>query len=306
MVIGNGFFSDTIEDALEEMTARAGCEVRRCVFPTAGNLTYYVSERGDLFGVQRMKGTGKLITRGPKQPATKHSHGRRHDGGLTHRLSTGSGHGAGGEQWVAAELLVYCSFTLGRWEPSLRIDFKNGKATDLRPDNLEEHREEVPPEWRERLATHTDIYSQDFDRVAESVKWWCGISKEDAKDVAQSTFVWLCTSGYKDAMNTALWTWWSRRRGLDFFYHHQRHFNNGDFDDLLTLRGQTDPPCEIDLFHLQPGEKRARYLSLWAQGLTPTEIGEMTGSTCGNVGSSVTRSIQFLQRYFRHEKDLLR
>ena len=64
--------------------------------------------------------------------------------------------------------------------------------------------------------------------------------------------------------------------------------------------------CEIDLFHLQKGEKRARYFELWAQGHTPTEIAEMTGSTCGNVGSSVTRSIQFLQKYFRHEKELLR
>ena len=42
------------------------------------------------------------------------------------------------------------------------------------------------------------------------------------------------------------------------------------------------------------------------QGHTPTEIAETTGSTTGNVGSSVTRSIQFLRKYFRHEKELLR
>ena len=37
MVIGNGFFSDTKDDALREMTQRSGCEVRHLPFPTIGN-----------------------------------------------------------------------------------------------------------------------------------------------------------------------------------------------------------------------------------------------------------------------------
>ena len=45
MVIGNGFFSDTKEDALREMTERAGCKVVKSNFPTIGNIEIYVSSR---------------------------------------------------------------------------------------------------------------------------------------------------------------------------------------------------------------------------------------------------------------------
>lgn len=303
MNINGGFFSDTECDALREMQRMVGCEVRRCVYPTTKNLTYYLSEHGDLFSIQKIQ--GKLLTRGPKQPGSRSGHGKRRDGGTTLRLSNGK-HGAGGESWLPAELLVYCTYILGRWEPDLRIDFKNGRASDLRPDNLQEHREEIPPEWSARLTDHTDIYRSNFDRVAENVKWWCGISKEDAKDVAQSTFLWLCTSGYKEQVSVALWIFWSKRRGIDFYYHHQQHYNTADYDTILELRGRQDRPVEVDLFHIQKGEKRSQYLSLWAQGHTPTEIAEMCGTNIGNVGASVTRSIQFLRKYFRHEKEMLR
>ena len=127
--------------------------------------------------------------------------------------------------------------------------------------------------------------------------------KEDAKDIVQSTFVWLMTDGYREQFNAAIWTYWSRKRGLDFIYRWALKYAELNED---THPGSMGVRCEIDLFHLQKGEKRARYLELWAQGHTPTEIAEMTGSTCGNVGSSVTRSIQFLRKYFRHEKELLR
>ena len=302
MNINGGFFSDTEDDALRQMQRIVGCEVKRCVYPTANNLTYYLSERGDLFSIQNIK--GKLLTRGPKQPSSKHIHGKRKDGGTTLRLSNGR-HGPGGESFIKAELLVYCTYILGRWEPDLQIDFKNGQASDIRPDNLEEHREAIPQEWSERLTTYSDIYRVNFDRVAESVKWWAHISKEDAKDIAQTTFIWLCTSGYKDSVNVALWFYWSRLRAQDFWKHHARHYNKADYDTILELRGQRDTPVEVDLFHLQKGSKRARYLELWAQGHTPTEIAEMCGTTLASTGSMISRSVQFLRKYLKHEKELL-
>lgn len=301
MNINGGFFSDTEDDALRQMQRIVGCEVKRCVYPTANNLTYYLSERGDLFSIQNIK--GKLLTRGPKQPSSKHIHGKRKDGGTTLRLSNGR-HGPGGESFIKAELLVYCTYILGRWEPDLQIDFKNGQASDIRPDNLEEHREAIPQEWSERLTTYSDIYRANFDRVAESVKWWAHISKEDAKDIAQTTFIWLCTSGYKDSVSVALWFYWSRLRAQDFWKHHARHYNTADYDTILELRGQRDTPVEVDLFHLQKGTKRVRYLELWAQGHTPTEIARECGCSLATVSSSITRSIQFLQRYFKKEQGL--
>ena len=52
MVIGNGFFSENREAALAEMTERSGCEVKHLPYPTVGNITYYISYVGDLYGQQ--------------------------------------------------------------------------------------------------------------------------------------------------------------------------------------------------------------------------------------------------------------
>lgn len=302
MVIGNGFFTDYESDAIEEMKKMVKCEVKRCAFPSSKNLIYFISEHGDLFSMQKVQ--GHYLTRGPKKSGSSQGHGKRKDGGITHRLSLGCTPRR--EKWIAAELLVYCTFILGRWEPDIRVLFKNGKATDIRPDNLDVPQEEMPQEWSERLNEYKETYEQNFNRVVQSVKWWCGISVEDAKDIVSQTFIWLCTDGYKDLVNPAIWTYWSRKRGFDFVFRASKIQRGECYDEELETRGETDVAAEIDLIHIQPGAKRQKYLQLWSQGYTPTDIAEMEGTTIGNVGCSVTRSIQFLQKYFRHEKKYLR
>ncbi len=42
MVFGNGFFTYTENEALEEMTKAAGCRVLPCVFPTDSKNGYYL------------------------------------------------------------------------------------------------------------------------------------------------------------------------------------------------------------------------------------------------------------------------
>lgn len=297
MVIGNGFFSDTEQDALQEMTERSRCEVKRCVFPTSSKkIVYFICRSGDLYGTQTVQ--GKLLTRTKK--AFEGGHYKKKNGGLTARLQ----YSPKCERYVPLEWLTYCTFTLNRWEPEpLKLKFINGNPKDVRPENLLLPKKEIPPEWASNMSTYSEIYQHEFNRVSESVKWWCGISKEDAKDIAQSTFVWLITDGYRDQFNTALWVYWSRKRGIDFVYRWALKYTELNEE---SHSGSIDKPYEIDLFHLQKGEKRARYLELWSQGHSPTEIAEMTGTTIGTVGSSVTRSIQFLQKYFRHEKEWLR
>ena len=305
MNINGGFFSDTEGDALREMQKMVKCKVKRCAYPTTKNLTYYLSEHGELFSIQKIQ--GKLLTRGPIQPGSKNSHGRRKDGGITHRMSNGP-HGKGVESWIKAELLVYCTFILGRWEPDLRIDFKNGRASDLRPDNLQEHVEEIPPEWAERLARWENIYRSQFAEVVRRVVWWSFISVEDAKDVVQSAYIYICTYGYKKEPENflGLWIHIAKIRAIDFKKHHSDHYNTEDYDLILELRGTKPPTYEVDMIHLQKGNRRQRFLELWAQGHTPTEIAEMEGSTSINVGASVTHSIRFLQKYFAHDKEMFR
>lgn len=300
MVIGNGFFTETEQDALQEMTSRSGCQVKRCVYPTIGNLTYYISEQGHLFGMQRVKGTGAYITRGPKKP-DHGTHAKRKDGGITLRLCESPKH----ERSIKAELLVFCTFILGSWQPDVQVVFKDGNAANICKDNLELKKEDIPPEWRERMEQHTDVYKSNFNRVVSSVTWWCGISQEDAKDVTQSTFIWLLTDGYRCTPDefAKVWTYWAKKRGMDYY---ERYTKLQCLEDNDEWFGQPDIPYEVDLFHLQKGEKRQQYLKLWAQGHTPTEIAEMCDSTIATVSSSVTRSIQYLQNYLKNEKELLK
>lgn len=242
------------------------------------------------------------MTRGPKAPASKQKHGKRKDGGITHRLSTGKGHGKGCEKWIDARLLVYCTFCVGHWDDSLTIESVNGRASDIRPDNLVEHLETIPQEWTERISKYSFIYEKDFNEVVRHVQWDCGISKEDAKDVVSTTYIWLCTSGFRSEMNTAIWIYWSRLRGEDFKRHFLNYVEGEIFDIQIEQYGITDKSYEVDLYHFQKGEKRSRFLELWAQGHTPTEIAEVCDTTISNVGSSVTRSIQFLKNLLKDEE----
>ena len=299
MNIGNDFFSYTENEALQEMKNLVGCEVRRCVFPTIGNIQYYISEHGDLFGMQRIQ--GRYLTRGPKKAGSLEGHGKRKDGGVTHRISFAPKK----EKWIAAERLVFCTFVLRHWEEDLEIEFKNGKANDIRPDNLQPKKEKWLEEWTARMFLFQNIYKHDFSKVAMSVKWWCFLPYEDAKDVTQSTFIWLTTKGFKGEFNTALWIHWARKRGQDLWSRTLCRFANDDLDEW-RYDGIDDRPYEVDLVHVQPGEKRARYLMMWLQNHTPTAIAEECHTTIGNVGASITRSIRFLQKYLEHEKDLLR
>ena len=299
MNIGNGFFSYTENEALQEMKNLVGCDVRHCVFPTIGNIQYYISEHGDLFGVQKIQ--GRFLTRGPKKAGSLQGHGKRKDGGVTHRINVAPHK----ERWIAVERLVFCTFLLGHWENDLEIEFKNGKATDIRPDNLQPKEEKWLEEWTERMYQFQDIYKREFSNVAQRVKWWCFLPYEDAKDVTQSTYIWLTTIGFKDKFNVGIWVYWAKKRGQDLWAHVLRHFADNDFEEWV-YEGTEDNPYEVDLVHVQPGEKRARYLMMWLQNHTPTEIAEECNSTIGNVAGSITRSIQFLRKYLKHEKDLLR
>lgn len=294
MVIGNGFFSDTEREAREEMGKLAGCRVIPCVFPTVGNLEYFISERGDIFSMQIVQ--GHYLTRGPKRAASSAPHGKRKDGGVSHRLV----YAPKREMNVPCEVLVYCSFVLGRWDPEIKVEFVNGRADDIRLHNIRPCKKVVPPEWVEHMEEFQDIYKKEFNNIVRYVKWNSFLDIEDSKDVVQSTFVWLTTSGFKGNFNVALWSYFSLRRAIDFQKHFISKFDRNEFTEDKYI-GMSELPYEVDLIAKVNGEKSKRYLKLWAQGHTPTEIAEMCNSTIGNVGSSVTRSIQFLQKYLKNE-----
>ena len=292
MVIGNGFFSDTRDDAVKEMRERSRCDVKHLPFPTIGNIDYYISETGDLYGMQRIQ--GKCLTR-----QRQHI---RYKKGFTARLSTAPHK----ESFFGLELLTYCAFVLNRWEPDVQLEFKNGNQYDVRPVNLRPKQKEAHTEWTERMNDHTAIYSQHFMRICYSTAFKADISMEDSKDIVSQAFIYLCTTGFNPSIKTdddfiGLWVKVSRMRAIDFYYHHLQHFNSENYDLLLELRGRNDKPYEFDWFKLRPGQKRQTYLRMYFEGNSPTEIAKECGSSLSTVSSEVTRSVQFMQKYFKRD-----
>lgn len=286
MVIGNGFFSDTKEDALQEMTKRSGCKVVKSNFQTVGNICFYVSKKGDLYGQQYIQ--GKWLTRTKKPERT--------NSGLVARLSDNKK-----EYRIRLQVLVYCAFVIGCWEPDVELDFINGNCYDVRPENLRMKQPTIPHEWSERMELRKDVYQSYFLNVMWSVNYTTQLDLQDCKDAAQTAFLYLCTDGYNKTQwegkdFVGLWIKIARLRAIDFIHVKVRHSS-----EPLEWLGHIDNGYEFDWFKLQPGEKRQKYLRMFYEGNRPTEIAKECGVSLGTVSSGVTRSMQFMRKYFKHE-----
>lgn len=292
MVIGNGFFSENREAALAEMTERSKCEVKHLPYPTVGNITYYISYVGDLYGQQMIQG----------RPLTRQGHHQKYSNGYTARLSERPHHQVG----FKLQVLTWSAFVLGEWNPDVDLEFKNGNVYDVRPCNLQERVETIPTEWAATMERRKDMYVSKFLNVAWSVNYVTGLPLEDCKDAAQDAFIYLCCEGYKGKQRETdefigLWIRLARFRAIDRIKHVNDRQVYG-LADYLPSKKRTG--YEFDWFKLQPGEKRQRYLRMFFEGNRPTEIAEACGVSLGTVSSSVTRSMQYYQRYFKHEIEL--
>lgn len=157
MVIGNGFFSDTREDALREMEQRSGCKVVKSNLPTVGNIAIYVSERGDLYGQQYIQGKWLTRTKTPERTGI----------GYVARISD-----KGKESRIHMCVLVYCAFVSHQWQPDVELEFINGNIYDPSPKNLRPKKHEivVPKEWTDTMNARTDVYESQFLHVCWSAR----------------------------------------------------------------------------------------------------------------------------------------
>ena len=307
MVFGNGFFTYTENEALEEMTKAAGCLVLPCVFPTASKIAYYLSEKGDIYSVQPVQ--GKFLTR--TKSVENGSHSKRKNGGLIVRLKSTPKT----ERSFHLEWLMYCTFILKRWqERQQQLVFLDGNARNVRPDNLRLPSKRIPPEWSEHMDRHQALYESEFSMIVRMTAQWSGLPDEDAKDIVQSVFIAHTTESYSIDFDGKLWFYWCKKRALDYLNHRYLRFTHGEFiEDVFRCGMETR--CEVNLFDMQPsqwnrrgrrGNKAGYELYLWAHGCTPTEIAEVTGSKIGTVASNITHRIQYLKQQLKNEENLLR
>ena len=293
MVIGNGFFSNNCEAALQEMQERSQCEVRHLPFPTVGNITYYIGYTGDLYGQQIIQG----------RPLTRHKKHKKYSLGYTARLSVGPHK----EVNYRLQVLTWSAFVLNRWDPDADLDFKNGNCYDVRPSNLQERKPIIPTEWAETMERRKGMYVSHFLDVSWSVNYVTGMPLEDCKDAAQDAFIYLCCEGYIGHQRetdefVGLWKRVARYRAIDRLKHQEyRQVGGDDYDVILKTHGQGINTFEFDWFKTLHGKKNQKYLHLWIEGARPTEIAKECGVTLGTVSSGLSRSMQFMRRYFKHE-----
>lgn len=287
MVIGNGFFADTKEDARAEMQKRKGCKVEPVPFPTIGNIIYYVSEQGDLFGVQKV--ADKFIAR-EKKPT-------RYKIGYSARMSTAQHK----EARIPLQLIVWNSFVAKQWTDT-ELEFKNGNQYDVSVSNLQPKKKEVPKEWTDRMQHLSQIYDKFFNHVCWYANYVSNLDIDDCKDIAQNAFMYLCTDGYRecaymDERFVGLWCKVAKLRAYD-----KINFGFRFAEDVERISGGIRNGYEVDLIEVLPGEKQKQYLRLYIEGNTPTEIAKLMGVTLGSVSSSVTRSIKYLRKYLHNER----
>lgn len=288
------FLTNTEEEALKEMEKRSNCRVWPCVCPTIGARSYCISENGELYGMRYVKMTKQYVCSIQKPRYD------RHNEYFWYAICTTPDR----EELFLGEVLVWCTFVLGRWEPDVQLDFKDGNRLHVRLDNLETHKLVVPKLWGDRMKAWEDDYKMWFDYVAEFVAYKDRIRLDDAKDVAQYIFMMLVTQSenHKPISNfTGTWIHWAVVNGLHYHRELPKHCN---IDDAELYIGTHDKPYELDLFGLVKNEKHRQWLRLYMEGNSQAEIAELYGTSEGTISTELHRVIKNLREHFKSEKHL--
>ena len=278
---GNGFFSDTREEALRKMEKLSGCKVVKSNYPSVGNRAIYVSEHGDYYTQRHMKGgwVTRIMTL------------ERRVYGYVARIKEYPR-----QTRVRMNVLIYCAFVLHEWQPDIELEYKNGNQFDLRPENLQLRSKVIPSEWSDRMKEQERVYAKNFNHVCNVVRYYTMLDTMDCEDAVQQAFIYLCTDGFKLIRHKAdivgVWVNIARFRAIEYFHHVTERMEYG----MLDTVGKSDRPYELDLFDMVKGEKRRLYTRLYFEGNTPSEIAVICGADRSTVSESVSRAVQKLRK----------
>lgn len=293
----DAFFANSEVDALAEFSKRAGCEVRKCVYPVRSKRVYCISEHGDMFGLFRDESKHVFIGYSAKPRVLHNTEERPTLGvwyGVKHYLS-------GKDTVVKAEKLVYCTFILGKWDDDVIVRFKDGDPYNVCVDNLEEPNKEVSQVWIERMSEQTKVYKREFNRVVDYVEWFCKIREDEAQDCVQDTFMWL-TSADREMPNyfVGAWMFWSKMHGIKYLRARARMCTLEDWDGW-----QNDRPIDTDILGMVKNDKHRNMLLMKLHGYTEQEIADKYGTKQGVVRVTMQRVIANLRKEFLEDFKVL-
>lgn len=284
MVIGNGFFSGTMTDAIQEMGLMAHSDVALVPLPVNGNIMYYISDKGHTFGVQKIG--DRYIVRQKKNIRLKR--------GWSMRWSSDSK-----DHQTDLCLCMYNAFVAKKWQETIIPSLRDGNQYNCILSNLYIPEKVFHQEYVDRMNLLADVYKDNFRKVCCFLQWRTGINFEDAKDITAEVFLNLTTTGYNqtvylDSDFVKLWKKQGVRRSYDFFKH--KSMNVYDTD----LCQSEDKGFEIDLIPVLRGTKRQNYVRLYIEGYSYSEIAKITNSKTSTVRSECSRALKFLKRYVNY------
>lgn len=286
----DSFFANSEVDAMAEFSKRAGCEVRKCVYPVRGERVYCISTSGKLFGLIRDEIKHVFIGYTIKVRILHNNKERPTPGvwyGVKHYIT-------GKDTVVRAEKLVYNTFVLGKWDEEVKVQFKDGDKHHVSLDNLEEQHDTFDPKWAVNMSHYMQIYRREFNRVVDYVEWFCKIREDEAKDCVQDTFMWL-TSADRELPSyfVGAWMFWSKMNGMKYLRARARMCTLEDWDGW-----RNDRPIDIDILGMIKNEKHRDMLLMKLQGYTEEEIAEKFSTTHGTVIVTMKRMISNLRTEF--------
>jgi DNA-directed RNA polymerase specialized sigma24 family protein len=291
MVIANGFISADKNAALQDASERASGKVRVAVMPPLCAMTYFVSDKGEMFGCQQMKNF--CLTKPLRIE-------KRYSLGCHIRYSVG-----GGKQLNAyMQYIMYSTFVSHVWDDNLILEPKDGNVYNYQLDNIK-----VKSEDHSLLRSNVNMLSDVYGTYFMDVAWYAryvsvDIELQDAKDIASNAFFELCNISYPYMVDNFVGLWKSqvRKRSLDFLSFRNRFTEQIFTDDGEERYGNTDRNVEVeDLWWHIRGDKCRQTMRLYAEGETPTEIAERIGSKRASVASCITRTIQHLQGIYAND-----
>jgi len=286
----DAFFANSEVDALAEFSKRAGCEVRKCVYPVRGERVYCISTSGQLFGL--IQNESKHVFIGYTiNVRILHKNKERPTPGVWYAVKH---YLTGTDTVVRAEKLVYNTFVLGRWEEDVKVQFKDGDQHHVSLDNLEEPHETFNPQWTENMSRYTKVYRSEFTSVVNYVVWFCNIRKDEAQDCVQDTFMWL-TSAERTMPSYFIgaWMFWSKTNGMHYIRDNARMRSIEEWDGW-----RDNKPLDIDIIGMVKNDKHRDMLLMKLHGYTEREIADKYGTTAGTVGYTVRTVLAKLRKAF--------
>ena len=292
MLLANGFITETPSQAYLQVCDRCdGHEVRTTPLPTVETMTYWLSDRGDVYGCQRMK--SMCLTK----PIRVES---RYKKGCSIRYSVGRGDQA----QAFMQNVMYSTFVSGQWEADMEFTFRDGNPYNFLLPNIEPKRPAVSPVLIENMEALQGIYRSCHNEVAWYIRKAHDIPLDDCKDIASDTFFYLCTfRPYRPDHFIGIWKQTANHRAIDWQKKHVRQCEGLYWEGTTEERfGQPDRHVEVaDIWGCIRGEKRRAYLRLWSEGETNVEIAERTGASYGTVSSEICRAIKELKMFYQKD-----